>query len=557
VSRTSDPVARVARERFGWDELRPLQRTAIDALVDGLDVLVVMPTGSGKSAIYQVAGALRPGITIVVSPLIALQHDQVDALADAPDAPRGVTVNSTRSAADVARSWEAVEGGSAEYLFLAPEQLAREGTVERLSALDVSLFAIDEAHCVATWGHDFRPDYLQLGDVIERLGHPPVVALTATASLPVRDEIVQRLGLRDPIRVTAGADRPEIRLEVRRHESDHDKLEAVLADVAAAARPGLLYVATRSGAEGMAHALRDRGLAAAAYHAGLSRRARDEVHERFHTDRLDVVVATTAFGMGIDKPNVRFVVHADIPDSVDGYYQEIGRAGRDGEPARAILHYRAEDLGLRSYFVTRRADADLARRVHRSLLERPASPAELGRELGVPRRRISATLDQLQTGGAVVESGGRFRVRVRSTADAVAAATEAVEERTRIDESRIAMMRKYAEATTCRRRVLLAYFGEGLEGRCENCDWCSAHPGEPVAAAPDAAPFRVGERVRHPEWGDGDVMAVDPDRLTVFFDEAGYRTLALDVVEERRLLRRMGATSSSPATPSPAAAAGR
>ncbi|MDQ4138538.1 MAG: RecQ family ATP-dependent DNA helicase, partial [Actinomycetota bacterium] len=337
ATRVRAEAERVAEERFGYTELRPVQLAAIEALASGRDVLAVLPTGSGKSAIYQIAAALLDGITVVVSPLIALQRDQLEGLSDAPDAPTAVAVNSAQSDRENESAWAALEAGEATYVLLAPEQLGKEDVLERLRGLRVALFAVDEAHCVSAWGHDFRPDYLQLGAAISRLGAPTTVALTATGSPPVREEIIARLGLDDPYLASGGFARPNISLAVTRHTEEKAKREAVVDQVLELPMPGLVYTATRAGTERYAASLAERGLRAAAYHAGLKGSEREDVHERFRDDLLDVVVATTAFGMGIDKPNVRFVFHYDIPDSVDSLYQELGRAGRDGEDAEAVL----------------------------------------------------------------------------------------------------------------------------------------------------------------------------------------------------------------------------
>ncbi len=259
----------------------------------------------------------RPAV--VVSPLIALQEDQLGSINEALRPDAAVAINSSHSDADVAAAWRAVEHGNATFLFLAPEQLAKDDTVERLAAMDVALFVVDEAHCLSSWGHDFRPDYLTLGAVRERLGNPPVAALTATASPPVREEIVARLNMEDPLVLVRGFDRPNITLDVVRHQEDKGKRQAVLERVTelGAEGPGLLYAARRKDTEQYAAALVANGLRAEAYHAGRSAADRERIHEQFLDDRLNVVVATTAFGMGIDKPNVRFVIHADIPDSLD------------------------------------------------------------------------------------------------------------------------------------------------------------------------------------------------------------------------------------------------
>jgi ATP-dependent DNA helicase RecQ len=347
---TPQHAAEVAEDLFGWRELRAGQSAAIANVLAGTDTLALMPTGHGKSAIYQIAGAMLDGPTIVVSPLIALQQDQIEGLEAHPAAPAAVAVNSSQGDRRNQQAWVRIADGTAKYLFLSPEQLAKDDVIEKLKPLRVTLFVVDEAHCISSWGHDFRPDYLHLGDAIEKLDHPVTLALTATGSPPVRDEIVERLGMRDAHILGSGFDRPNLRLEVIRHEEDREKRSAVLAETITIAKPGLLYVPTRHDAELYATEMNTDGVTAVAYHAGLSVGARHEAYEDFHRDLTDVVVATSAFGMGIDKPDVRFVIHAAITESLESYYQEIGRAGRDDQPAQVTLHYRLEDLALRNYF---------------------------------------------------------------------------------------------------------------------------------------------------------------------------------------------------------------
>src|SRR3954462_1268996 len=352
-------LRRTAKSAFGWEALREGQAEAMRAVGAGRDTVVVMPTGAGKSACYQIPAVLIDGPTVVISPLIALQRDQVlDLLAHGAFA-----ANSAQRTSDLEQGWEDVAAGDVEFVFLSPEQLAKPEVVDRLRAVSPSLIAVDEAHCVAAWGHDFRPDYLRLGPVIEQLGHPPVIALTATAAPPVREEIITRLGLRDPAQVIRGFDRPNLHLEVVPCRSDESKRDAVVTRAMGEAKPGIVYAATRKDAESYAAALAEFNISAASYHAGMRAAARERVHRDFLDDKLDVVVATTAFGMGIDKPNVRFVVHADVPESLDAYYQEIGRAGRDGAPAATVLFYRAEDLGLRAFFTSVSADPVVLERV--------------------------------------------------------------------------------------------------------------------------------------------------------------------------------------------------
>jgi ATP-dependent DNA helicase RecQ len=333
-------IRQTAREVLGFEDFRAGQEAAMQAITAGRDTLAVLPSGAGKSAVYTVAGLLLDGPVLIVSPLIALQRDQVERLRELGSVgDSAVLLNSTLSAVEHQAVLDGLSDGTVRFCFLAPEQLAKPEVVAAIRQAGPALFVVDEAHCVSAWGHDFRPDYLRLGGVVEQLGHPPVLALTATAAPPVRAEIVGRLEMRDPAIVVAGFDRPEIRLEVEHHADADGKRTAVLdrATELTARGTGIVYSATRRGTEDLAEGLTDRGLRAQAYHAGLRKAEREEVQRAFMDGELDVVVATTAFGMGIDNPHVRVVVHAEPADSLDSYYQEIGRAGRDGEPATAVL----------------------------------------------------------------------------------------------------------------------------------------------------------------------------------------------------------------------------
>ncbi|GGH96482.1 RecQ family ATP-dependent DNA helicase [Arthrobacter liuii] len=557
---SDDPALRaLAAASFNLPDLRDGQLAGMTALANGRDVLAVMPTGYGKSAIYQVAALHLHHTTgrpaVVVSPLIALQEDQLDRLMQVLGPDAAVAINSSRSDTEVEAAWETAADGTAVFLFLAPEQLAKQSTVDRIKALDISMFVVDEAHCVSSWGHDFRPDYLALGDVREQLGNPPAAALTATASPPVRDEIVERLGMKDPLVLVHGFDRPNITLDVVRHHEDKGKRKAVLEQVADLARQGhgLLYAATRKDTEKYAAKLATQGLRAEAYHAGRPAADREHIHELFLDDKLDVVVATTAFGMGIDKPNVRFVVHADIPESLDSYYQEIGRAGRDGEPASAVLHYRSEDLGLRKFFGTHSPDPDSLLAVLKVLkAAHAATPKSSLAELtGFKTRRITGLVNQLEEIGAVAT--GTRGVRLISKAKLptlVSDAVELAEARQRVDQSRLTMMRAYAETDGCRRQFLLGYFGEDLPAPCGNCDGCTAvaatrddvaQPGKTsdgggMVSAVDE-PFPLQSTVVHKEWGPGLVMRHEDDVITVLFDQEGYKTLSRSAVMEHKLLK--------------------
>jgi len=550
---TLDDIRHIARQRFGYDHLHTAQEDAILSVLGGHDTLSVLPTGFGKSAIYQIAGALLGGVTLVVSPLIALQLDQMQSML-AQDLGAVAQLNSTQSASERRETLERLATGALDYLLLAPEQFGNDEVMAAAREARVTLFVVDEAHCISEWGHDFRPEYLRLGAIVEALGHPTLLALTATAAPPVREEVIDRLGMCDVHTMAHGFDRPNIWLGVETFHDEATKTQALLDHTLEAEKPGIVYVATRHAAETLAQALTERGLRAEAYHAGMRGDDREHAQQAFMSDRAEVIVATSAFGMGVDKPNVRFVFHHSISDSVDAYYQEIGRAGRDGESARAILFYRPEDLNLRRFFAgAGQVDEEEIARVALALEAQagegatPVDPAELREAVGLSATKLHTALTRLEDVGlvnalpsGVILADGELAAPGAHTADdlgelqeAVTEAAEAQQSRKQFERSRIEMMRGYAEVYDCRRRYLLNYFGEAYEHSCDFCDNCQAGHG---AAELGLRPFPLNSRVTHPAWGAGLVMRYEGDKIVALFDEVGYKTLALDLVLEKRLL---------------------
>ncbi|WP_433085169.1 RecQ family ATP-dependent DNA helicase [Dactylosporangium sp. CA-052675] len=541
---SAEELRRVAKDSFGWERLREEQLRAMEALMEGRDALAVLPTGAGKSAIYQVPAPLLPGPTIVVSPLLALQQDQIASLtARNQEELVAVRLSSAEGKTEREEALESLRKGDAEFVFLTPEQFADPARVAQIKALKPSLVAVDEAHCVSAWGHDFRPDYLQLGQFIRELGRPPIVALTATASPPVREDIIERLGLRDPEVVVTGLDRPNLYLESVHCPDEETRLRRLIARVQESTPPGIVYAPTRRATEELAERLDREGIPAVAYHGGMSAGERERAHEAFLADEVPVMVATTAFGMGIDKPNIRWVNHVSLPDSPDSYLQEIGRAGRDGQPANVLLLHRTEDTGLRKFFtnvsVDREEIASLAALLRAA--KEPMTRDELGERTGLGERRLGQLLALLEeVGGARMLHGGKVKApRWAPTPAKAAELAEAQAERQQTtSRSRLDMMRNFAETEQCRGRTLLAYFGEHLEGTCGHCDNCTDGSAAAGLAAAQDAPFPVHAEVRHGEWGKGVVLSYAGEQMTVLFEQVGYKTLSVPVVRQHRLLRK-------------------
>jgi len=514
----------LARERLGFEQLRPGQEQAVAAAAAGRDVLAVMPTGGGKSAIYELAGLLRDGPTVVVSPLIALQDDQLAHLR-AAGLPATV-LNSAQSGG--ARAAALVEAcGPDEFVFVSPEQLSNDETRAALLRARPGLFVVDEAHLISQWGQDFRPDYLRLGAQADEFGVGVRIALTATAAPPVRREICRRLGLRDPEEVIGDLDRPHIELSVQHAHSPHDKQRLVGQAAGELGGSGIVYAATHAGAEAARDTLVSAGERATLYHAGLGAGARRQAMAEFLDGSARIVAATVAFGMGVDKPDVRWVLHADVPVSLDAYYQELGRAGRDGERAEARLLYRSEDIGaarhLTAHGVSEAAVTEAAQGLAAAGVAQPGS-----------RSATLALARLVDVGAAAWAADGQVRwTGAMDIGAALAAAREEAEREREVERSRLEMMRRYAEHGGCRRSFLLSYFGQDYPGPCGTCD----NDRQSAPARPVVEPFPVGSRVAGDRWGEGTVQRYDGDQVTVLFDQHGYRDLLVPLVLERGLLR--------------------
>ena len=530
----SPDLPAVLRQHFGFDSFRLGQEEAIRRVLAGHHSLLVMPTGAGKSLVYQLPALLLPGLTLVISPLIALMKDQVDALLDA-ELP-ATYINSSLPSGEQNRRLRAMREGHLKLVYIAPERLRSNRFMRALANVAVTLLAVDEAHCVSQWGHDFRPDYLQIRPAWEGLGRPALLATTATATPQVQSDILKLLGPVDAKRIVTGFNRPNLTYQVHYAATEDAKfrtLRQLLADLPLGPpSPGnqtkaevsagsvIVYVATRRSAEEVAAFVRDVvGLSAQAYHAGLSSDIRHRVQNDFMGDRLPVVVATNAFGMGVDKPDIRGVIHYHIPSTVEAYYQEAGRAGRDGLPALCALLFSPDDRSLQAWFIDSDTPTlDDLRTLHRLIGrfaqdgESLVSRDELADASGLHPVKVRVTLSELEQAGALLHLGdqsGYSRWRVLSPAagskDALVARAKVIAARADHRHQMLDQVMSYAESDACRRRYLLDYFGDKSpasksEAPTECCDNCQFKVDvtdlPPAKSAEDWIPLVVLETAR-------------------------------------------------------------
>jgi ATP-dependent DNA helicase RecQ len=529
------------RTHFGFGDFRPGQAEAVQAALADRDTLVVMPTGSGKSLCYQLPALMRDDLTIVVSPLVSLMQDQVDQLRRiAPE--RVALVNAQQSAAENRAVMERAAAGELRLLYIAPERFASPAFVEQIARVRVGLFVVDEAHCVSQWGHDFRPDYFRLADAARYLRAQAIVALTATATPQVARDIVARLRLDDPATVTTGFDRPNLSFAVvpcRTKADKHRRIAAALGEPGAL--PAIVYAGTRNGCEEVArtlsHALEEEVLV---YHAGLDRDRRAAVQRAFMGGEARVVVATTAFGMGVDKADVRTVCHETVPQSVEGYYQEAGRAGRDGAPARCLLFAESRDKGLHVFFIQRSevedaAFAAVARRLHKQATEQGRYDVEL-RELAALTGR-GGDSDQARAIVGHLARAGMLRPapsppdravgRIVGAWDraALRACRASAGDATRVRWRQYRAIWTFVEQRACRRGTLLRHFGDGSAPETDPgvacCDVCEpslvpAAPAAPERAAATDGRVRAARPVARPgvapadgDWDDAIFAVVE------------------------------------------------
>jgi ATP-dependent DNA helicase RecQ len=549
-SPTSGKLEQSLHEIFNISQLRPGQQEVIESILKGHDTLAIMPTGAGKSLCYQLPALNMPGATLVVSPLISLMKDQADKLEDV--GIDTIEVNSTLNRHEQAAAMQGIKEANNEFIFTTPERLSDPEFIASLKPKKIDFMVIDEAHCISQWGHDFRPAFLELGAAINALHHPTVLALTATATDAVSKDIAQQLGIPDMRVINTGIYRPNLHYRVIQVTNEQEKLLEAIQLVQQTAGSGIIYAATIKAVEELYQALRQAEEQVTLYHGQLAAKERKRNQEAFMHGHCRLLVATNAFGMGIDKRDIRFVIHYQIPSNLETYYQESGRAGRDGAAACCTLLYYRKDKQVQEFFLARRYPGinEIIRVYARLQLLAATSQSMSLKQL---RREIKAvSLVKLQVALSLLEEGGFIEqdtnldyrlLKHDASEQALAQLTDKYAHRNKHDREALARMVFYAQTGFCRWKVLAEYFGEKTDWEhCGSCDNCLRSPASMLSAEHriqhlPAAPrkkegplLKAGSPVRVAKFGEGHIISIAGDKITIVFPNSQTKTFMRDYV---------------------------